>query len=153
MLTNEITRRNVNIENSIIKTYRGALSYNYAINAKAWTPFKKTKSKILNNKWMALVKEFNLTPLPSRLGFNMDVNRSYSELLNRDITTFYTGSSDNLTQAQFNKTFNITRNYDLQWNFTKNLKFDFTANNDGRIFRTTWTYSIQRKKKIVFDKI
>jgi cell surface protein SprA len=90
---NEITRRNVNIENSIIKTYRGALSYNYAINAKAWTPFKKTKSKILNNKWMALVKDLILTPLPSSLGFNMDVNRSYSELLNRDITSFYTGAA------------------------------------------------------------
>ncbi|MES2513707.1 MAG: cell surface protein SprA [Bacteroidota bacterium] len=130
---NEITRRNVNIENSIIKTYRGALSYNYSINSKPWAPFKKTKSKILNNKWLALVKDINVTPLPSRVGFNMDVNRSYSELLNRDITSFYTGSSDNLTQAQFNKTFNITRSYDLQWNFTKNLKFDFTANNDGRI--------------------
>lgn len=130
---NEITRRNVNIDHSIIKTYRGALSYNYAINAKAWTPFKKSTNKILNNKWMALIKDFNLTPLPSKLGFNIDVNRSYSELLNRDITSFYSGSSDNLTKAQFNKTFNMTRNYDLQWNFTKNLKFDFTANNDGRI--------------------
>jgi cell surface protein SprA len=130
---NEVTRHNVNIERSIIKTYRGALSYNYAINAKSWTPFKKSKSKIINNKWFALVKEFNLTPLPSRIGFNTDINRSYSELLNRDITSFYSGSSDNLTQAQFNKTFNMTRSYDLQWNLTKNLKFDYTANNDGRI--------------------
>lgn len=130
---NEVKRKNVNIDHSIIKTYRGALSYNYVITAKAWTPFKKTKSKILNNKWMALVKDFNITPLPSRLGFNMDINRSYSELLNRDITSFYSGSSDNFTKAQFNKTFNITRTYDTQWNFTKNLKFDFTANNDGRI--------------------
>lgn len=130
---NEITRRNVNIENSIIKTYRGALNYSYAISAKAWTPFKKTKSKILNNKWFALVKDINVTPLPSRIGFNSEVNRSYSELLNRDITSFYTGSSDNFTQAQFNKIFNINRNYDMQWNFTKNLKFDFTANNEGRV--------------------
>ncbi|MBI3520883.1 MAG: cell surface protein SprA [Bacteroidetes bacterium] len=130
---NETTRRNVNIDHSIIKTYRGALSYNYAITAKAWVPFKKSKSKLMNNKWMALIKEINITPLPSRFGFNMDVNRSYSELLNRDITSFYTGSSDNLTKAQFNKTFNITRSYDTQWNITKNLKFDFTANNDGRI--------------------
>ncbi len=129
----EMTRRNVNIDHSIIKTYRGALAYNYAITAKPWTPFKKSKNKILNNKWMALVKDFNLTPLPSRLGFNMDVNRSYSELLNRDITAFYTGSTDNYTQTQYNKTFNITRNYDMQWNLTKNLKFDYTANNDGRI--------------------
>lgn len=130
---NETTRRNVNIEHSIIKSYRGALSYNYSINAKAWTPFKKTTIKILNNKWFALVKDINITPLPSRLGFNSEVNRSYSELLNRDITSFYSGSSDNLTKAQFNKTFNMTRNYDLQWNFTKNLKFDYTANNDGRV--------------------
>lgn len=133
---NEVTRRNVNIERSIIKSYRGALSYNYAINAKPWTPFKQTKSKLLNNKWFALVKEFNITPLPSRLGFNADINRSYSELMNRDITSFYSGVSDNLTRPQFNKTFLFTRNYDLQWNLTKNLKFDFTANNDARILES-----------------
>jgi cell surface protein SprA len=130
---NEVTRRNVNIERSILKTYRGALSYNYSINAKSWTPFKKSQSKILNNKWFALIKDINLTPLPSKLGFNTDVNRSYSELLNRDITSFYTGTSDLLTRPMFNKQFLINRSYDFQWNFTKNLKFDFTANNEGRI--------------------
>jgi cell surface protein SprA len=146
---NEVTRRNVNIDHSILKTYRGAVSYNYAITAKAWTPFKKTKSKILNNKWMALVKDFNLTPLPSRLGFNMDVNRSYSELLNRDITSFYSGSTDNFTQTQFNKTFNITRSYDTQWNFTKNLKFDFTANNDGRILEPQGIIDTKEEKDTI----
>jgi cell surface protein SprA len=133
---NEVTRHNVNIANSIVKSYRGALSYNYAINAKPWTPFKKTKNKILNNKWLALVKDFNVTPLPSRIGFNTDVNRTYSELLNRDITSFYGGSNDVYTKAQFNKTFIMARNYDLQWSFTKNLKFDFTANNDARIMES-----------------
>lgn len=128
---NEINRRNVNIQNSIIKTYRGSFSYNYSTNAKPWIPFKK--SKLLDSKWLALIKEFNITPLPSRLGFNTDVNRSYSELLNRDITSFYSGSDVNLTKAQFNKTFTMSRNYDFQWNLTKNLKYDFTANNDGRI--------------------
>ncbi len=130
---NEITRHNVNIDHSIIKTYRASLQYNYAPTVKPWSPFKKTTSKILNNKWMALIKDFNIGLLPSKLGFNIDINRSYSELLNRDITSFYTGSNDNFTQAQFNKTFLMTRNYDLQWSLTKNLKFDFTANNDGRI--------------------
>lgn len=150
---NETTRRNVNIDHSIIKTYRGQLSYNYAITSKAWTPFKKTQSKILNNKWMALVKDINVTPLPSRVGFNIDVNRSYSELLNRDITSFYTGSSDNLTKAQFNKTFNMTRNYDLQWNFTKNLKFDFTANNDGRILEPLGKIDTKEEKDTIRKNI
>lgn len=150
---NEVTRHNVNIERSIIKTYRGALSYNYSINAKSWTPFKKTKSKILNNKWFALIKEFNLTPLPSRLGFNTDINRSYSELLNRDITSFYSGASDNLTQAQFNKTFNMTRSYDLQWNLTKNLKFDYTANNDGRILEPIGKIDTQEERDTIKQNI
>ena len=146
---NEVTRRNVNIDHSIIKSYRAALSYNYAITSKPWMPFKKTKSKILNNKWMALVKDFNLTPLPSRLGFNMDVNRSYSELLNRDITSFYSGSTDNYTQTQFNKTFNMTRTYDLQWNITKNLKFDYTANNEGRILEPLGKIDTKEEKDTI----
>ena len=146
---NEITRRNVNIANSIIKTYRGALSYNYAITAKSWTPFKKSKSKIINNKWFALVKDFNITPLPSRFGFNTDVNRSYSELLNRDITSFYSGSSDNLTKAQFNKTFNMVRNYDLQWNLTKNIKFDYTANNEGRVLEPIGRIDTKEEKDTI----
>lgn len=150
---NEIYRRNVNIERSIIKTYRGALSYNFAINAKPWTPFKKSTNKIINNKWFALIKEFNITPLPSRLGFNTEINRSYSELLNRDITSFYTGKSDNYTQAQFNKIFTMTRNYDLQWNFTKNLKFDFTANNDGRIMESPGKIDTEQERDSIKQSI
>jgi cell surface protein SprA len=103
----------------------------------------------LNNKWMALVKDFNINPLPSKLGFNADVNRSYSELLNRDITSFYSGGTDDLTRAQFNKTFNMLRNYDTQWNFTKNLKFDFTATNDSRILEPLNRIDTKEKKDSV----
>lgn len=150
---NEVTRHNVNIERSIIKSHRGAISYNFSINAKSWTPFKKTKSKLLNNPWFALIKEMNITPLPSKFGFNMDGNRTYNELLNRDITSFYTGSSDNFTKTQFNKNFIITRNYDLQWNFTKNLKFDFTANNEGRIIESRGRIDTQEKKDSLFNSM
>ncbi|MES2131351.1 MAG: cell surface protein SprA [Bacteroidota bacterium] len=150
---NEVTRHNVNIDHSIVKSYRGALSYNYAITAKPWAPFKKSKNKIINNKWLALVKDFNVTPLPSRLGFNTDINRSYSELLNRDITSFYGGSNDVLTKAQFNKTFNMTRNYDLQWSFTKNLKFDYTANNDSRILEPRDKIDTKEEKDSIMHNI
>ncbi len=150
---NEVTRHNVNIDHSIIKSYRGGLSYNYAINAKPWAPFKKSTNKIINNKWMALVKEFNINPLPSRLGFNTDVTRNYSELLNRDITSFYTGTTDVLTKAQFNKTFNMTRSYDTQWSLTKNLKFDFTANNDARILEPRNKIQTQQQKDTILNNL
>ncbi len=150
---NEVTRRNVNIDHSIIKSYRGALAYNYVITAKPWAPFKKSTNKIINNKWMALIKDINITPLPSRLGFNADVNRSYSELLNRDITSFYGGSNDILTKAQFNKTFNMMRNYDMQWSFTKNLKFDFTANNDSRILEPRDKIDTRQEKDSIIHNL
>lgn len=144
----EVTRRSVNIDHSIVKQYRGSLAYNYQITSKPWQPFKKTTSKLLNNKWMALVKDFNVNPLPSRLGFNMDVNRNYSELLNRDNTSFYTGDAAQ-TLTQFNKTFTISRNYDLQWNITKNLKFDYTGTNDGRILEAPGKVdSVQNRDQI-----
>ncbi|MBS1636334.1 MAG: cell surface protein SprA [Bacteroidetes bacterium] len=149
---NEITRRSVNIDHSIVKQYRGSVAYNYQVTSKPWQPFKKTTSKILNNKWLALIKDINVTPLPSRFGFNMDVNRSYSELLNRDNTSFYTNDAS-LTTPQFNKTFTITRAYDTQWNITKNLKFDFTANNDGRILEPRNAIDTREKRDSIKDNL
>ena len=73
--------------------------------------------KIFENKWFALIKDFNLQPLPNRFGVSMEVTRNYSELLNRDITSFYTNSEDR-TLTQFNKQFLVNRIYDFRWDLS-----------------------------------
>lgn len=139
-------RRNVNIHHNILKQYRANITYGFQLQPKAWKPF--SKMKIFDNKWFALIKDFNLQPLPNRFGFSMDVTRNYSELLNRDITSFYTNSDDK-TLTQFNKQFLISRAYDFRWDFCKALKFDYTANNDGRILEPYGAIDTKEKKDTI----
>lgn len=142
----EIYRRNVNLDHSIQKQYRGSFSYGFTLQPKSWKPF--AKMKIFDNKWFALIKDFNIQPLPNRFGFNMDITRNYSELLNRDITSFYTNDA-NKTLTLYNKQFLVMRSYDFRWDITRSLKFDMTANNDGRIMEPYGAIDSTYKRDII----
>jgi cell surface protein SprA len=129
---NEIFKRNVNVEYNYVRQYRGNLQYSYSIrNPLTLKPF--TKVKLFQNKWFTLLKDFNLQLVPNSFGTSIDVNRNYTSLRNRDITSYYAGSDVFENPALINKNFTMTRNYNFVWAFNKSLKFDFTANNDGRI--------------------
>lgn len=129
----ETFRRNINIETNIIRQYRGNLAYQYSMpKPPVLKPF--VKMKIFQNKWFALIKDFNLQLLPNSFGAAVDVNRNFSVLKNRDITSFYAGSDVFANPALYNKNFLINRSYNLRWDLSRSLKFDFTANNEGRIF-------------------
>ncbi|MDP2387366.1 MAG: cell surface protein SprA [Bacteroidota bacterium] len=121
-------KRNITQELNLTKNYRAALTYGFTANPKNIKPFAKSKAKWINNKWFALIKDFNFTPMPSRLGFNTDITRNYNEYKSRNI------SSDAFSlPSRYNKTFIMNRTYDFKWDFTKALKFDFTAGNDARV--------------------
>jgi cell surface protein SprA len=139
----EMFRQNVNVDHNIVKQYRGNINYGFQLQPKSWKPFSKIK--LFENKWFALIRDFNIQPLPNRFGFAMDVTRNYSELLNRDITSFYSNDI-NRTLTQYNKQFLITRSYDFKWDISKALKFDYTANNDGRILEPYGAIDTQEKK-------
>ncbi len=139
----EMFKRNVNIDHNNIRQYRGNLNYGFQLQPKPWKPFEKMK--IFENKWFTIIRETSIQPLPNRFGVSMDVTRNYSELLNRDITSFYTGTVDK-TLTQYNKQFLVARNYDFRWDLTKSLKFDYTANNDGRILEPYGAIDSQAKK-------
>ena len=140
-------KRNITLTQNLTKIYRTAVTYGYTATPKNIKPFGKSKSKILNNKWFALIKEFNFTPLPSRIGFNVEINRNYNEYQNRDITV------NKEMPSQFNKTFFMNRTYDLKWDFTKSLKFDFTANNDARILEPNGRIDTKEEKEVIKQNI
>ncbi len=144
----EMWKRNLSIDHNLQKTYRGGLTYGYSFTPKNYKPFSKSKSKVLNNKWFALVKDFNFYLLPSRFGFTTDINRTFNELQNRNIT-----ASPEVQQIFFNKTFNMTRNYDLKWDLSKGIKFDFTANNDGRVLEPTGVIDTKDEKDVIRENI
>ncbi len=128
----EINKHSVNIAYATTRQYRGNLQYAFSLpTPPSFKPFSKVK--LFDNKWLALVKDFNLQLLPNSFGATIDLNRTYSDLKNRDITSFYGNSSEFLNPTLYNKNFIISRGYNLRWDFCKAIKFTYLANNDGRI--------------------
>ena len=123
---NEIMARNVKTEINLEKNYRGGFSYIYNSRPKNIEPLGKTKA--LNGKALRLIKDFNFTLFPSYVSFRTDLTRHYNEVKTRNI------DNPNLKiNPTFRKDFFWNRFYDLKWDLTKNLKFDFNAGNIARI--------------------
>ncbi len=129
----QLFKRNISIDTNLTKQYRGNLNYQYTI-PKPFTIKPFNKMKVFQNKWFALIKDFNLQLMPNSFGAGVDITRNFSLLKNRDITSFYAGSTQFENPRLYNKNFLINRNYNMMWNLSKSIKFDFSANNEGRIW-------------------
>ncbi len=123
------------VEDELIN-YKGGLGYNYNRIPKFWEPLKKTiKSR---SRWLNLLKDINLNPMPTVISFRGDVNRQFGAYRSRNI-----GGPTNLIPETFNKFFNFNRNYVLRWDLTRSLNIDFSAINlavvdedSGRLTKT-----------------
>ena len=140
---NEQFKHNVNIDHQLIKQYKFNLTYQYTLKVKTIKPFDKFK--LFDKPIFALIKNFNFQPLPNTVGFSTNITRNYSELLNRDITSFYFNEPDK-TLTQYNKQFLWSRNYSLRWDISKSLKFDYNATNNGRILEPYGAIDTKEKK-------
>ncbi len=143
---NEQYKHNVNVHHNIIKQYKFNLTYQYNLKIKPIKPFEKFK--IFSKPLFAIIRNFNFQPLPNSYGFSTDITRNYSELLNRDITSFYFNEPDK-TLTQYNKQFLWTRNYSLRWDLSKSLKFDYNATNNGRILEPYGAIDTKEKKDTI----
>ncbi|MDB5273359.1 MAG: sprA [Chitinophagaceae bacterium] len=114
-------RTSYNLKDSTFKYYKGALGYDYANTVKSIEPFKNIK--IFDTKYTKFIKEFNFTPMPNMFTFRTD--------LDRKLTTIQYYQSGPLTppqQANYQKSFTMTRVYGSSWALTKNLTANYQAN-------------------------
>ncbi|MPQ48195.1 cell surface protein SprA [Marinifilum sp. N1E240] len=123
---NETYSRDVNTVRDLEKNYRGVINYNYTNRPKIVQPFKKVKS--LQKPAYRLIKDFNFYYLPTQLSFRSDLQRYYHEIENRNIE-----EPGLKIDPSYDKDFIWYRYYDLKYNLTKGLKFDFSATNTSRI--------------------
>ncbi|WP_462264360.1 T9SS outer membrane translocon Sov/SprA [Mucilaginibacter sp.] len=107
--------------NDYQKIYHVGLAYNYNRAAAYYSPF----SKIIKSNLLALARDFNFSLLPSRLNFQISLDRFYSENTLRD------NDPNNFIPipTTFNKNFNITRIYGIGWNLSRSLQLDIDATN------------------------
>ncbi len=118
------TKSNPIIENDETVNHQASLTYDYSVKPKFVTPFKK----LSKSKWLKLITDINFGLLPKSFAFSTDLDRKRQETVYR-----FTETDDPFAKAFYNKQFTWDRNYDLQWDFTKNLKFSFSAVNEAVI--------------------
>ena len=108
-------------------TWRAMAGYTYAPAMKPWQPFKGMKSK---SKWLAIVKDFGISPLPQSFAFNTEMNRSYFELQTRDLQSAYNAMGIPVT---FSQEFMWNRNMDIRWDLLKSLKMNLSTRTNAEI--------------------
>lgn len=128
--------RDFNTNYDRTRTWNGGLSYNYSFTPKAITPFEKVKF-LKKSNWFALIRDLNFYLTPKNIGFTSDILRSYNERQVRNNLV-----PDYEFSPVYVKRFTWNRTYNLDWDLTKKLKVNFTANNraifeeaDGRVDR------------------
>ncbi|MCB0650106.1 MAG: cell surface protein SprA [Saprospiraceae bacterium] len=98
------------------KLYKASLDYGYSHSPKYIEPFKGIK-----NKNLKLISEINLNPIPNSFTFSNYFDRKFNTIRYR-----FTGLDD-VYNTYYAKYFKWERDYALNWNFTKALKFNFDA--------------------------
>ena len=142
MAYNEFFARDIKTEYNLQRNYSGSLAYVYNNRPKAIEPFRKTK--MFNKKAFQLIKDMNFYLSPTMLAFRTDLNRRYQQTQMREIT-----NENAILEPTFKKDFIWNRNYDVKYNITKALKFDFTALNKARIDEP---YGIMDKKDPLYEQ-
>jgi cell surface protein SprA len=114
------------------QNYNGSANYAYNFKPLSIEPFKKVKWK---SDYLALLKDFNFSPIPNSLNVQGTLNRRYfrSQLYNGDFRLSGTNPSTLGVQPNYEKSFTFNRTYNLRWNLTKALNMSYTANANALI--------------------
>lgn len=130
---NEIYRRDFNTEFQFIKTYTGGLNYAFNNRPKEVKPFANV-GIIKTSPLLKWLKDFNFYTGIKSFTFNTQMNRTYETSRVRNNTAELFGIETNvLINTQAMKTWNWTRVYNMNHDFTKALKFTFSANNQALV--------------------
>ena len=106
------------IESEVIRDQTGAIDYTFSRGrGGSIEPFKGIKSKYLK-----LLSEININPLPNSFTFANVLNRSFAT------TTYRFAGADPAFNTFFNKRFTWDRAYQLRWDLTRSLSLGYNAN-------------------------
>ena len=123
----ETFQENTDIKYYLTKAYRGGLGYNYAGNPKNVTPF--AKAKWASKPAFQIIKDINFYYAPKTITFNTEMYRYYSEREMRNKS-----GGEIIITPTFSKQWDWTRNYQLRYDLTRALTFDYSAQAQAYIY-------------------
>ncbi|MDF7821943.1 cell surface protein SprA [Runella sp. MFBS21] len=117
---NEQTRRSSMVADYTQRQYRGGIVYQYGFPQRPWEPLRNIKG--FERPYLELLKDFNLSLLPTQIAIRFDADRSFIR------TQYRSGDLSDVGQYPlFEKYFLFNRAYDLNWNLTKNVVLTYSA--------------------------
>lgn len=143
---NKQFKHNAMIESDDFTTQTFGLGYTYSFKQKPFEPFKKIiKSK---SKWFSLVKDFNINLRPANVSFRNDMNRVMNETRVRVV-----GEGNYKIEPTYFKNFIWTRTYNMRWELTRSLSFDYNAVNRSRVDEPTGRIDNAAKRDSLWNAI
>jgi len=143
---NKQFKRNPLIEGDALTNHKLNLGYTYNIRSKPIEPFKRLiRSK---SKWLGLVKDFNFNPLPANFTFRTELNKTMDETKVRSV-----GEGALEIAPTYYKNFIWMRDYNLRWELTRSLSFDYHATNQARIDEPYGRANTAEKRDSLWDRI
>ncbi|MEM6734522.1 MAG: cell surface protein SprA [Bacteroidota bacterium] len=111
---------NVNTQLLFDKTVSGGINYSYSPASITFEPFRNSQK--LSSPYFALLKDFNISPLPSSFSFSANLRRDFrlTQYYNNDLTT-------EGVEPLYERLFTFIRNYSFRWDFTKSLGLTYNA--------------------------
>jgi cell surface protein SprA len=142
----DVRHTNVNTAMYKMKSYRGSLAYSFSPQGGAVEPFKNTKA--LDGKYLALIKDINFSLLPANLSFRTDLDRRFikTQLRNADLTTVG-------IRPMYEKYFTFNRMYNLRWNISEGLSFDYNARAHAIIDEPEGDINTEEKQQVIWDNL
>lgn len=124
----------------------GEIGYTYNNTPKNIRPFARSKG--LNSKWLQLIKDFNVNPLPKVFTFRTAMTRELNQFKYRPKS-----KGNIIVDTSIVKAFNWTRNYTLNWDLAQSLRLEYTANANARIDEPDGLIDTKEKRDSVWTCI
>jgi cell surface protein SprA len=102
------------------------VGYLYSPMFKPWKPFSKDNKPTTKNKFLS---DLQLGYLPKSIALNSDISRDYFELQLRDLGSL----GESMLPASFREDFYWSRTSAINWELTKNLRFNLNTGTNARI--------------------
>lgn len=144
---NDQYKHNPTISYDNLKTQKYGLGYAYSIKVKPIEPFKRLIRS--RSRWLALIRDFNFTPLPSSFTFRSDMNRVEEETIMRDVGD---GGGYSIPPS-FYQNWTWNRVYTLRWELTKSLSIDYSATNVSSIDEPYGLLNSAQKQDTLWKRI
>lgn len=122
----ELKQRDEDLEMNNEFIHNGEIGYTFSTNPKNYRPF--SKAKWLKSKWLQIIRDFNITPMPKNVTIRTGLRREMQEFKYRPKS-----KGNIIVDTSFVKSFNWTRNYAFNWDLFQSLKLEYRADASARI--------------------